>query len=121
LFAAGLFKLNFLKIIFYLYFAKINGPPEILQNYTFAAAAQTVEVLPPCGTAAGAMAHWQGHVPSWVTTLGSYCHAAQAVGAYRQAEAWPPGSAAGHGGMHGPIAVPCGSRIFFGKFQYLKH
>jgi hypothetical protein len=29
-------------------------------------------VLPPRGTAAWAVAHWQGHIPPWATALGPY-------------------------------------------------
>jgi hypothetical protein len=48
--------------IYFPYFAKINGPPDILQNYTSAAVAHGGRGL----------AHWQGHIPSWATTLGAY-------------------------------------------------
>jgi hypothetical protein len=41
-----------------------------------------------------------------------------AVGAYRQAAAWPPGSAAGHDGMYGPTAVGSGGRIFLVNFNF---
>jgi hypothetical protein len=40
------------------------------------------------------------------------------VEAYRQAAAWPPGSAVGHGGMYGPTVVPYGSRTFFVNFNF---
>jgi hypothetical protein len=33
-------------------------------------------VLPPRGTTAWAVAHWQGHIPSWATALGPYRRAA---------------------------------------------
>jgi hypothetical protein len=52
--------------IFYLYFAKINSPPQILQNYTSAAVAHGGRDIPPCGTTAGVVAHgpavWDEHI-----------------------------------------------------------
>jgi hypothetical protein len=44
-----------------------------------------------------------------------------AVGAYRQAATWPPGSIAGHDGMCGPTTLGSGGRILFCEFQFLKH
>jgi hypothetical protein len=42
-----------------------------------------------------------------------------AVGAYRQAAAWPLGSVTGHSGMSGPTAVGSSGRIF-GEFQFFE-
>jgi hypothetical protein len=96
------------KEFFYIFSIKIYRRIEILHNYTSAAAG----VLPPCGIAAWAVTHRQEHIPTWATALGPV------VGAYRQAAAWPPGSAAGHSGMHGPTAVGRGGRIFLANFNF---
>jgi hypothetical protein len=45
---------NFFIYFFYLYFEKINGPPEILQNYTSAVVGHGGRDIPPWGTAVGA-------------------------------------------------------------------
>jgi hypothetical protein len=36
-----------------------------------------IGVLLLCDMAAGAVAHWQGHIPSWATALGAYRRAAR--------------------------------------------
>jgi hypothetical protein len=50
---------------FYLYFAKIYGPPEILQNYTSATVTHSVRDITPWPTAVGAASSgpvaWDGH------------------------------------------------------------
>jgi hypothetical protein len=94
---------RFFKYFFYLYFAKINGPPEILQKYTSAAVSHGVrgptaarhggKGRGPLARAHTAVGHGVRSLPPWRT----------AVRAYRRAAAWPPG------------------RIFFGEFQFLKH
>jgi hypothetical protein len=43
---------------------------------------------------------------------------AMALGAYRQAVAWPPGNTAGHDGMYGPTVVGCSGRFFFVNFNF---
>jgi hypothetical protein len=59
-----------LYIFFLSLFCKIYDLPEILQNYTSAVVAHGVRVLPPRGTAACVVAHWQGHIQPWPTALG---------------------------------------------------
>jgi hypothetical protein len=104
---------NFFIYFFYHDFAKIYDPSEILRNYTSAAVAHGVTDITSWPTAVGAASSGPvgltatGHdiksLTPWDTTLG----------AYRQAAAWLPGNAAGHGGMYELTAVGCGGSFFF--------
>jgi hypothetical protein len=86
-------------IFFYLYFAKIYGRSEILQNYTSAAGAHGVRDITPWPTAVGATSSgpvaWDGHnavthdvrnIASCATTL---CPSAVGHGGSRPAGAVP--------------------------------
>jgi hypothetical protein len=82
---------DFFLYFFYLYFAKIYGPPEILQNYTSAAVThggRGPTAARHGGMGRGPLARAHTVVGHGVRTLPP-CRTA--VGAYRQAAAWPPG------------------------------
>jgi hypothetical protein len=112
---------DFFLYFFYFCFAKIYGPPEILQFYTSDVVAHGVRGPTAArhgGRGRGPLARAHtivGHGVRYLTSCST------TVGAYRQAAAWPPGSAASHDGMCGPTAVCSDGRIFSGEFQFLKH
>jgi hypothetical protein len=71
-------------------FAKIYGPPKILQNYTSATVAHGVRDITPRPTAVGADSSGPVVLPPWVTALNRY----PSSGSY--IEAPPPGNNAQH-------------------------
>jgi hypothetical protein len=102
---------------FYLDFAKIYGPLEFLQNYTYAVVVHGVRDITSWPTAVGAASNGLLGLTAACHDVRSLTPWAMAVGAYRQAAACPPGNTAGHGGMYG-----CAAAVgFFLTFQFLKH
>jgi hypothetical protein len=102
---------DFFIYFFYLYFAKIYGPPKNLLNYTSA-------VVGHGGRDPTAVRHGsrgRGPPARAHTVVG---HCVRSLLPCRQAAAWPLGSTAGHGGMYGPTVVRCGGRIFLVNFNF---